>query len=443
MTISSLNDAGESEAVELPRERKCPFSPPSELGELRESRPLARLRFREGHEGWLVTSHELARAVLRDPRISSYFGADIVHPERRAAQLLKSIDALPNSIRALVDKYQQEGRLLDAFLDPEVVHALHEHPPSDVPFLWLHVPDHTRLRRILAPYFTARRVEEHRSRIEQIVADLLDAMERVGPPVDLIEAFAEPLPSLLTCALYGIPESEMGTFQRITAAERNPNTSLEDFLEAHEEFEEFARELVQSKRKHPGDDLLSALVVSGEMTENELVNTVTLLVDASHVTTTATLAFSVATLLQDRNLWNTLINGTADVGQILEELMRYNSPSQAAEARTALEDIEIGGTVIKAFENIIVSYSAANRDPEVFEDPDRVDLTRQATKHLAFGHGTHLCLGQHLARMEMQIALSALAKRFPTLDLAVPAADIPWHPAKRTLRGPQRLPVTW
>src|SRR5206468_2438642 len=156
----------------------------------------------------------------------------------------------------------------------------------------------------------------------------------------------------------------------------------------------------------------------------------------------ASIAFAVAALLIDRDRWNTLRTESSAIGRVLEELFRYGSV-QVPNIRTALEDVELGGTVIKAFETVAISLAAANRDPRVFTDPDRVDLTRQeASKHVTFGYGIHQCLGQQLVRLELRIALLALAERFPTLDLAVPLAEVPWHSGARSIHAPERLPVT-
>ncbi|MFE3280969.1 cytochrome P450 [Nocardia sp. NPDC059239] len=446
MSTSPLPDAAPTEPVWLPTERKCPFDPPNALGELRDSRPLTRLRFPDGHMGWLVTSHELVRAVLGDRRFSQVPGGQ---PKLQAVRAQVFADAIqqdttfPDNIRALVERYRQQGRLTEAFWDVEVLQALREQTLATLPYLDLDPPAHTRLRRILAGHFTVRRVREYRPYIEQIVSDRLDEMERMGPPADLVKVFAEPIPSLLTCALFGIPESERGEFERLTEVMTSPSSAGDDVLQANADYRAFARELVERKRAQPAEDMLGALVHSGELTDEELVGLVVILVRASHVSTSTTMTFAVATLLRDRNLWDTLRTEEAPTGDVVEELLRYTSVAQAPDIRTALEDIELGGTVIKANETVVVSLPAANRDPKVFTQPDRVDVTRSATKHLTFGFGIHQCLGQNLARLELQIALTGLARRFPKLDLAVPEADILWLGADGNNYGPKALPVTW
>lgn len=447
MVTPPLSGVRQSEPVLLPTERQCPFDPPGELGELRDDQPLTRLRFPDGHIGWLVTSHELARAVLGDQRFSRVpSGAPSFPPDWQPALVFDAIQhdtTFPAAVRTLVDRYQGEGRLTDAIRDPEVVRTIHEHPLTKLPFSNMDPPRHDQLRRIHTGYFSVRRVGEHRPFIERIVADRLAAMAEAGPPVDLVATFARPIPSLVTCAMFGIPESDSGTFERLSAIKTKPDTTADDILEANEEFRAFARELIERKRAQPGDDLLSALIHGGEMTYDELVTNTVFLVASSHTTTINTIGYGVAALLQNRDQWDMLRAESTDIGRVVEELLRYTTAIHVADIRTALEDVELGGTVIKAFEPIAISLAAANRDPQVFAEPDRLDIARQASKHLAFSYGIHQCLGQHLVRLELQIALPALARRFPSLDLAVPVEDIPWHRGDRGIYGPERLPVTW
>lgn len=440
-------DDRQSTPIQLPTERECPFDPPSELGELRESEPLTRFRLPDGHTGWLVTSHDLARAVMGDQRFSRVpsgapsFPADwqptLVH------DAIQQDSNFPDAVRTLVDRYRQEGRLPDAIRDPVVVQTIHEHPLSKMPFSNMDPPRHDQLRRLHTGNFSVRRVAEYRTRIEQIVADRLDAMEKAGPPVDLVDTFARPIPLLLTCALFGIPETDANTFQRLSAVRGKSDTNPDDLLKANEEFRAFARELIRRKRAQPGADLLSDLVHSAEMTYDELVTNTVFLITSAHTTTINTIAYGVAALLRNRDQWDLLRTESTDVGRVVEEVMRYTTAVPAADIRTALEDVELGGMLIKAFEPVAISLAAANRDPRVFTDPDRLDVTRQATKQIAFGYGIHQCLGQQLVRLELRIALSELAHRFPSLDFAVPVEHIAWAAGNRGIYGPERLPVTW
>ncbi|MEV0288921.1 cytochrome P450 [Kribbella sp. NPDC050820] len=447
MTTSPTPDDRQSGPVRLPTERECPFDPPTELGRLRDSQPLSRVRFLDGRVGWLVTSYELVRAVLGDARFSIVPGGNQTkHPELMAAgrfAAMRHDAAVPDSVRALVERYRKDGRLADAFRDPEVVRAVHEYPVSGFSFGFTPQPVHTRMRRLLTGHFSGRSIGGHRADIEQIVADRLDAMERVGPPVDLVEMFAHAVPLLVVRALFGLQDSEHDTFLRLGQRRSDPSSTVDEVLEVSEERFALLRELMERKRTRPGTDLLSTLAQAGEMTDDWLDSTAGLLIGTALDTVATNLAFGVLTLLQDRDRWNALRTGSVPIGQIVEELLRYTAMVQDTNVRTALEDVELGGTVIKAFERVAVSLPAANRDPQVFAEPDRFDMTRQAAKHVAFGFGVHQCLGQHLARLELQVALTGLAQRFPTLDLAVPMADIPWPDDYRTFYGPQRIPVTW
>ncbi|MET4324070.1 cytochrome P450 [Bradyrhizobium sp. RT5a] len=443
MTTLPPSTARRSEPVRVPAEREW-LDPSSELNKLRETQPLSRFRFPDGRAGWLVTNQELARSVLSDHRFTR-LGAQSLAPAGGSAQAYYAIShdpVFPDALRALIDRYRSDGRLGDAFRDPEVLRTAHECPLSSLPFFLKDAPEHTRIRRTLAGYFTVRQAGEHRARIERIVAGCLDAMERLHPPVDLVEVFARQVPSLVACEMFGIPESDRDVFERLTGLAINKDADSEGILETNEEFRAFMRSVFARKRAQPTDDIFSELVHGGKLTDEELVATAVTLLQAAHSAIARTLAFSVYLLLKDRDRWNELRTQSAPVGTIVEELLRCAIASQLS-VRMALEDVELGGTVIKAFETVAVSFSAANRDPAVFAEPDRVDLTRrEAGRHLTFSFGIHQCLGQHFARLELQIALSRLAQRFPDLDLAVPAGDIPWH-TDRDIYSPERLPVTW
>lgn len=443
MTTSPVTDVRRSEPVRLPAEREW-LNLSSELNELRATRPLSRFRFPDGRAGWLVTNQELARAVLGDHRFTR-LGAQSLPPEPTAAHIfhaIRSDPAFPDALRALVDRYRGDGRLADAFRDPGIMRAVHECPLSSLPFFLKDAPAHTRVRRALAGYFTVRQAGEYRPRIKQIVADCLDEMERLGPPVDLVETFARSVPSLVACEMFGVPESDRGVFERLTGLALSRDSNIEDILKTNEEFRAFIGQIVARKRTQPAADLFSELLRSGKLTDEELVATSVSVLQAAHSAIARTLAFSVFTLLRDRDRWNALRTRSGSIDQIVEELLRYTIAAQLS-VRMALEDVELGGTVIKAFETIAISFSAANRDPQVFTEPDHLDLTRQeAAMHLTFSYGIHQCLGQHVARLELQVALTDLADRFPTLDFAAPVEEIPWH-SDRDIYAPQRLPVTW
>lgn len=447
MNTSSGSDRDDFPVVDMPITRGCPFNPPEELGRLREESPLARLRFPDGHEGWLITNHEMGRAVIGDQRFSAYPGG-VPHMQSTRAVILydalRQQESIPQEIHEVVEEYREAGRLVDAFRDPRVISTLHTTPLRNLPWvIQMDPPEHARLRRILTGFFSVKKVEQHRASVERIVAERLEVLARTGAPADLIEVVAQPLPSLMTCELYGVPAEDKETFERLAHILDSPDSSTEDILNANAEFREFARALIREKQRHPGDDLISALAQHEELSVEELVTISVALVRASHPTTMTALAASVATLLADRVRWNAVVARTAPISRVVEELLRFTAIAPTSDTRTALEDVEIGGTTIKAFDSVVVSQTAANRDPRVFENPDDVDLDRRPGPHLTFGFGIHQCLGQNLARLELQVAIGQLAERFPTLDLAVPVEEIAWLDGDRILYGPERLPVTW
>ncbi|MGY4281710.1 cytochrome P450 [Bradyrhizobium sp. LM2.7] len=441
MTTLPLSEAKRSEPVHVRAEREW-LNPSSELTSLRETQPLSRFRFPDGRAGWLVTNHELARSVLSDHRFTR-LGAQRLPPDSFTALIYHAIHhdpTFPDALFALVDRYRSDGRLPDAFRDPGVMRTVRECPLASLPFFLKDAPEHTRMRRALAGYFTVRQAGEYRAKITRIVADRLDAMKRLGPPIDLVETFTRQVPTLVACEMFGVPESDRDVFERMTVQLQGDN--IEDILKVNDEFRAFISQVFASKRAKPSGDIFSELAHSGKLTDEELVATSVTLLSAAHSAIARTLAFSAYTLLKDRGRWNALRTKPESTGAVVEELLRYTIAGQLS-ARMALEDVDLGGTVIRAFETILVSFSAANRDPQVFAEPDRVDLTRQeAGKHLTFSYGIHQCLGQHFARLELQIALADLVDRFPTLDFAIPVEDIQWH-TDRDIYAPQSLPVTW
>lgn len=426
---------------------RCPFDPALELEDVRATQPVARFQFSDGNIGWLVTSLELARAVLGDPRFSrGASGSPHTSATRQASTVLDAIGddpSFPTAAREAFSAYQAAGRLADAFWDPEVVRALHEHPLAKMPYSNMDAPLHSRMRRLLTGGFTVRSVERYRSRIEVIVDECLDAMEELGPPVDVVQTFALAIASRMTCELFGVPEADRARLNRLSAARVASDSTVSQILEVNEELRAFVREVVGLKRQRPGDDLISEYMQKEDMTETELISAIVLLQLASVLTTSNTLAYGVAALLRSRDQWDKLVDGSADFGEASEELLRYTSAARAAEIRTALEDVELAGVTIKACERVAVSLAAANRDPQAFVDPDRLDVTRHAARHLTFGHGVHQCLGQQLVRVVTQVALGRLVARFPTLSIASLDQDVAWPTGETDVWGPTAVRVTW
>ncbi|WP_433508644.1 cytochrome P450 [Nonomuraea sp. CA-143628] len=384
----------------MERPAGCPFDPPEEL---RRRQPLSRLAFPDGHMGWLVTSHALVRAVLADPRFSSRH------------ELMRS---------------------------PLPAASTMEHPPPAPPgmFIGMDPPEHTRYRGLLTAKFTVRRMRLLTERVEQITAELLDAMERQGPPVDLVTAYAQPIPALMICELLGVPSAGRESFQRHAAAVNDHDIPVEERYGAFAELQKTLHELVLAKRAEPTDDLLSDLT-TGDLTDEELANIGALLLGAGLDTTANMLALGTFALLSHPGQLAALRADPGITDQAVEELLRYLSIVHSG-MRAALEDVELDGQLIKAGDTVVVSTLAANRDPAKFTDPDILDLRRNAAGHTSFGHGVHQCLGQQLARVEMRVAFPALIARFPTLRLAIPPEDVPLR-AHSDVYGVHRLPVTW
>ncbi|MFF5991651.1 cytochrome P450 [Prauserella flavalba] len=391
-------------AAVLPTRRDNPFDPPPELAD--EERPLRRLAFPDGHTGWLVTGHALARAVLADVRFSNRLEL------RRQVVRRTETDA----IRA--------GR-----------------PAPPGMFIGMDPPHDTRYRRLLTGQFTVRRMNRLRPRVEQIVGEHLDAMEQAGPPVDLVSAFALPIPSLVICELLGVPYADRERFQHDSAVLLSLGATVEAANAALASLTGYLAALVERKREEPADDLLSGLIEGGELTGDELTGIALLLV-AGHETTANMLGLGTFALLTHPDQADALRSGRVDEDAAVEELLRWLSVIQFGTTRTAAEDVELGGELIRAGESVAISLPAANRDPERFAAPGTLDLGTDAHGHLAFGHGVHQCLGQQLARIEMRVAYGALFRRFPTLRLAVRPEEVPVRD-DMSIYGVHSLPVEW
>ncbi|MBX7553409.1 cytochrome P450 [Streptomyces sp. NPDC004232] len=384
----------------LPEARRpgCPFDPPAELIDARRHGPISRYTHPGGRPGWLITGYDLVRSVLADSRFSS------------------------------------RKELLNVG-DFEVPPA----PPGE--FLLTDDPQHRRYRKPLMGKFTVRRMQQLTERVEQITAARLDAMEKAGPPTDLVTAFAKPIPAIIICELLGVPYEDRGSFQEQIDAFLGGETTEEELIAAYTATQEYLAGLVAAKRANPTDDVLSDLTDS-DLTEEELRGIALILLAAGFDTTANMLALGTFALLRNPEQLAALRADPALIDRAVEELLRYLSVAKTF-MRTALVDIELGGQTIEAGTTVVLSYNTANRDPERFADPHLLDLHRQDGGHLAFGHGIHQCLGQQLARVEMRVAFPALLNRFPTLRLAVPAEEVGLRPETADIYGVKSLPVTW
>jgi len=305
-------------------------------------------------------------------------------------------------------------------------------------------PQHTRLRHMQAPYFTSARASEYRPVVERIASGQLDVMEQAGPPADLVAAFAMPVASVVICDLLGIPREDRQSFERINAVIEDPGSSAEEKVAAGREFRDYGYGVIMRKRACPGAGVLDELIAGGELNDDELAGVARMLVSAAHETSATMLALSVFALLCERERWEALRADPSAVAGAVDELLRYLTIVQlGAFTRTASEDVELGGTAIRAGEGVTVSLAAANRDPHRFPDPDRLNILGNARGHVAFGYGRHICLGQHLARLELEVGLTVLLRRMPGLRLAVAVDEVPLHSGEQFLYGVHRLPVTW
>jgi cytochrome P450 len=307
-------------------------------------------------------------------------------------------------------------------------------------------PEHTRYRRMLTRYFTVRRMRQLAPRIEQIVSEHLDAMERNGPPADLVPAFARPIPSLVICELLGVPYEDKVTFQRCTSTLLRLDADEDEISAARDELWQYMLDLVAAKRQHPDGALLGSLIQTGAadtaLTDERLAGIGQLLLVAGHETTANMLALGTYALLGHPNQLCALREEADLADRAVEELLRYLTIVQFGTVRVAREDVEFAGRRIRAGETVVASLAAADRDPVQFPEPDELDLARPASQHVAFGHGIHQCLGQQLARVEMKVAYRALFRRFPRLRLAVRPDQVPMRD-DMFIYGVHRLPVAW
>jgi cytochrome P450 len=367
---------------------------------------------------YMVSRYADVAAAVRDPALSNN--------ERNSELYQAFVEANPDE----TGPFQGElGQAVLLFLDP---------------------PDHTRLRGLVSKAFTPRTVERLRPRIEALVTDLLGAAEARGDGhIDVVGDLAYPLPVVIICELLGVPAEDHATFQgwsKELAHSIDPDPLItpeqrERILAAAEAFEAYFRELIGRRRRQPGDDLLTGLIAAEEggdrLSENELLATGLFLLIAGHETTVNLIGNGTLALLGHREQLERLRGDPALDRNAVDELLRYDSPVTFTQ-RITLDDFEVGGVTIPPRQQVIPILAAANRDPAAFPQPDRLDVARaEANRHVAFGGGHHFCLGAALARLEGEVAIPTLVRRFPDLELD-------GEPIRRdtfTLRGLERLPV--
>ena len=372
-----------------------------------DGEPLVRVRLPYGGDGWLARRYEDVKVVLADPRFSRAvaFGKDV-----------------PRSTSFIND---QPG-ILD--MDP---------------------PDHTRLRRLAAKAFTAKRVELLRPRTQEIIDGLLDKMIAAGSPADLMDSFSWPLPITVICELLGVPVEDRTKFRVWTDAMLAITAfTPEQIVDSRQQMREYMAGLIAERRREPAEDLLTALIKARDeedrLSEMEMVNFAVGLLVAGHETTANQFGNFMYSLLTHPGELAKLRADLTLVDSAVEEMLRHTPLGGASSGfpRIATEDLELGGVTVRAGDAVFVDVTAANRDPRVFKNPDDLDVTREVNPHIGFGHGVHHCLGAQLARLELRMALATVLRRFPDLSFAVDETEISWKHG-RAVRGLQALPVTW
>ena len=394
-------------APEYPMPRTGPLDPPPDLYELQRETPVCRVKLWDGSEPWLVTRHEDVRTVLTDPRLS-------VQTDRPGFPRFSA--GAPSSMG---------GRPTFISLDP---------------------PEHDVIRKMLAGSFTPRRMELLRPDLDRIADGLLDGMVAHGPPIDLVPEYALPLPSLVICRLLGVPYEDHERFQGWSRAFVDTTRQFESIADAGRRMTNYLDELVSIKEQTPGDDLLSRLleeqVRPGALDKDSLVDIARLMLTAGHETTANAIALGVVTLLRHPLQLGELRDDPSLVRGAVEELLRYLTINHLGRRRVAIGDLVVGDQDIHAGDGVIAAADIANRDESIFTNPDAFDVHRDARQHVAFGFGIHQCLGQHLARLELEVALQTLFRRLPALALAVPFEELTFKHDK-IVYGVDALPVRW
>ncbi|MCS0638482.1 cytochrome P450 [Streptomyces sp. LP05-1] len=404
MTETEIRPAG-APAPSFPQDRTCPYQPPKEYAQWRGERPLTRVTLFDGRPAWLITGHAEGRALLADPRLSSDWG----HP-----------------------------------VFPVVVRRTEDRGGLSFPLIGVDDPLHARQRRMLIPSFGVKRMNAIRPGIQSLVDRLLDDMLAKGPTADLVSAFALPVPSMAICELLGVPYGDHDFFEERSRDFVGAATSAEADA-AFGQLYAYLHELVGKKQAEPGDGLLDELIArqleEGGLDQNEVVMIALVLLVAGHETTVNAIALGALTLMQHPEQLDVLLRDPGAIPGVVEELLRFTSVSDYM-VRMAKEDIEVGGETIGAGDAVLVSITLMNRDAKAYENPDTFDARRSARHHVGFGHGIHQCLGQNLARAELEIALGTLFTRIPGLRLAVPLDEVSIK-AGHDAQGPVELLVTW
>ena len=388
------------------RKADAPLNPPPRLAELRSECPITQVELWDGSHAWLATRYDDVKALLRDPGLSSD----------------TSIDGFPQSNETL-----QAAR------------------GAQKTFNRLDPPKHDVLRRMLTKDFSIGQIATLKPFIEGLVDRLLDQIEANGAPANLVTALAEPLPAHVVCKIMALPPDDFGFFLDRVGRWMDLNSTPDEARQAAADIADYLAEMITARRENLGSDLVSELiqkyVIPGGLTEFELVHMLHLLVIGGFDTTANMIALGTILLLQNPDQMKDLREHPEFTQHAVEEMLRYLSVAHHVAFRLAKSDIEISDICIHAGDGVIAPVSAANYDPEVFPKPESFDIRRDARDHVAFGFGVHQCLGQHLARLELQVVFAKLLQRFPTLRLEATAADL--HYKDSMIYGVERCPVSW
>jgi cytochrome P450 len=389
---------------------RCPFAAPAQYAPMRE-RPITKVPLEGGQQAWWISRHEDARAILNDRRFSS-------------------------------DRRKDNFPIFNN--DPDTRERFKKQAPS---MIGLDGDEHAAARRAVIGEFTVKRIAAMRPRIQEIVDQCIDKMlAGEQRPIDLVKALSLPVPSLVICEMLGAPYEDHEYFQGRTSTLIRRSSTPEERTKAFDELRGYMDELITAKEAQPGDDLFSRQIArqreEGTLGHEELVSMAFLLLLAGHETTANMISLSTVGFLQKPEQLAAIKADPSKTPLAIEEMLRYFTIVEMVTSRVATEDVEVSGVTIKADDGVIVSGLSANWDPKVFAEPDQLDVERGARHHIAFGYGPHQCLGQNLARLELQIVFDTLFRRIPGLRLAVPLDDIEFK-TDANIYGVYELPVTW
>jgi len=392
----------------FPFQRTCPFDPPPQYAAARAAGAVCPVTLWNGRRAWLVTRHEDIRAVLSD---DARFSGRMANPDFPAI----------TPARVTVDRNERA-------------------------FVGMDNPAHDAYRRMFTREFSVKRLQALNPKISAIAEGLIEDMIEHGPPVDLIPTLAVKFPSLVMSALFGSPYEDSEFIIRCAVARHGLTQSTEEAEVKARELAAYVRRLIDTKEANPGDDMVSRIidehVKPGKLSRDDFAEIGAMILRAGHDTTTNMIGMGTLLLLQNDALRAQLTADPALIEGAVDELLRYVSPVQFSPRRVALTDVEIGGVTIPKGEGLFMLLASANRDAAIFADPDTIDATRDASRHLAFGFGIHQCLGQMLARFELQIIYEAILRRLPSLRLAVPLEEIRFKHDMQ-IYGVHNLPVEW